>query len=158
MGTIRALLVGVCEYLTVKCPSLPLCKNDLFAMRAALIQGLNVNADNILLCGETGIVTKSELIASIHTVLNGATEEDTFVFYFSGHGGKNCLVLSDSLIDLQDLIDTIEQIQTRNKIVILDSCHSGGFALAGVPEIDIDETVEHFAGRGDLFLMVLFLR
>lgn len=148
MGTIRALLVGVCEYLTVKCPSLPLCKNDLFAMRAALIQGLNVNADNILLCGETGIVTKSELIASIHTVLNGATEEDTFVFYFSGHGGKNCLVLSDSLIDLQDLIDTIEQIQTRNKIVILDSCHSGGFALAGVPEIDIDETVEHFAGRG----------
>ena len=40
MGTIRALLVGVCEYLTVKCPSLPLCKNDLFAMRAALIQGL----------------------------------------------------------------------------------------------------------------------
>ena len=117
-------------------------------MRAALIQGLNVNADNILLCGETGIVTKSELIASIHTVLNGATEEDTFVFYFSGHGGKNCLVLSDSLIDLQDLIDTIEQIQTRNKIVILDSCHSGGFALAGVPEIDIDETVEHFAGRG----------
>ena len=60
MGTIRALLVGVCEYLTVKCPSLPLFKNDLFAMRAALIQGLNVNADNILLCGETGIVTKSE--------------------------------------------------------------------------------------------------
>ena len=91
MGTIRALLVGVCEYLTVKCPSLPLCKNDLFAMRAALIQGLNVNADNILLCGETGIVTKSELIASIHTVLNGATEEDTFVFYFSGHGGKMCI-------------------------------------------------------------------
>ena len=99
MGTIRALLVGVCEYLKIKCSPLPLCKNDLFAMRIALVQGLNVNSDNILLCGETGIVTKSELVTSIHTALKDATEDDTFIFYFSGHGGKNCLVLSDSLID-----------------------------------------------------------
>ena len=97
MGTIRALLVGVCEYIKVKCPSLPLCKNDLFAMSSALVQGLNVNSDNIFLCGETGTVTKLELVASIHTVLEDATDDDTFIFYFSGHGGKNCLVLSDSL-------------------------------------------------------------
>lgn len=148
MGTIRALLVGVCEYLKIKCQPLPLCKNDLFAMKTALVQGLNVSSDNILLCGETGIVTRNELITSIHTVLKDATEDDTFIFYFSGHGGKNCLVLSDSLIDLQDLICTIEQIQTKNKIAILDSCHSGGFALDCVPAIDINETVEHFAGRG----------
>lgn len=113
MGTIKALLVGVCEYLTIKCHPLPLCKNDLFAMRTALIKGLNVGIDNTLL------------------------------FYFSGHGGKNCLVLSDGLIELQDLINTIEQIQTKNKIVILDSCHPGGFALDTVPTIDIDETIEH---------------
>ena len=117
-------------------------------MKTALVQGLNVSSDNILLCGETGIVTRNELITSIHTVLKDATEDDTFIFYFSGHGGKNCLVLSDSLIDLQDLICTIEQIQTKNKIAILDSCHSGGFALDCVPAIDINETVEHFAGRG----------
>jgi hypothetical protein len=43
METIKALLVGVCEYITIKCDSLPLCKNDLFAMRTALIYGLNVN-------------------------------------------------------------------------------------------------------------------
>ena len=148
MGTIRALLVGVCEYVKIKCPSLPLCKNDLFAMRTALAHGLNVSSDNIFLCGEIGIVTKDGLIESIRTVLKDATEDDTFVFYFSGHGGKNCLVLSDCLIDLQDLIYTIEQIQTKNKIVILDSCHSGGFVLDSVPTMDINETVEHFAGRG----------
>ena len=107
MGTIRALLVGVCEYLKIKCQPLPLCKNDLFAMRNALVQGLNVSSDNILLCGETGVVTRNELITSIHTTLKDATEDDTFIFYFTGHGGKNCLVLSDSLINLQDLICTI---------------------------------------------------
>ena len=148
MGTVRALLVGVCEYLTIKCPPLPLCKNDLYAMRTALIHGLNTTQDNVFLCNETGVVTKNDLITSIHTVLKGATEEDTFIFYFSGHGGKNCLVLSDCLLDLQDLINTIEQIKTKNKIAILDSCHSGGFALDSVPAMDITETVEHFAGRG----------
>lgn len=148
MGTTKALLVGVCDYLTIKCPPLPLCKNDLYAMRKALIHGLNVNPDNIILCGETGVVTKTELVTSIFNALKDTAEEDTFIFYFSGHGGKNCLVLSDALIELQDLINSIEQVQTRNKIVILDSCHSGDFALDSVPVMDVDETVEHFAGRG----------
>lgn len=49
---------------------------------------------------------------------------------------------------MQDLINIIEQIQTKNKIAVLDSCHSGGFVLDNVPVIDIDEMVEHFVGRG----------
>src|SRR5665648_127683 len=141
MGLIKALLVGVCEYPILGCDPLPLCKNDLYALRTALINGLNVNTKNILLCGETGNVTASNLIFSIKTILSDATDEDTFIFYFSGHGGKNCLVLSDGPIELQDLISTIENINTKNKIIILDSCHSGSFSIKGVPQIDITETV-----------------
>ena len=139
MGTTKVLLVGVCEYLTFKCPSLPMCRNDLFAMRKALVKGLNINPSNIHLSGETGIVTKNDFITSICTVLKDISENDTFIFYFSGHGGKNCLVLSDGLIELQDLLNTIEQIQTKNKIAIIDSCHSGDFSLENIPTIDIDE-------------------
>ena len=148
MGTTKVLLVGACKYLTVKCSSLPMCRNDLFAMRKALFKGLNISPGNIHLCGETGIVTKNDFIASIYTVLKDISENDTFIFFFSGHGGKNCLVLSDGLIELQDLLNTIEQIQAKNKIAIIDSWHSGGFSLENVPAIDINETVEHFAGRG----------
>ena len=148
MGTTKVLLVGVCEYLTVKCPSLPMCKNDLLAMRKALVKGLNIKPSSIHLCGETGIVTKDDFIASIYTVLKDISEDDTFIFYFTGHGGKNCLVLSDGLIELQDLLNKIEKIQTKNKIAIIDSCHSGGFSLENIPALDIDETVEHFAGHG----------
>lgn len=102
MGTIKVLLVGVCKYLTVRCPSLPMCKNDLFAMRTALVKGLNINPNNIHMCGETGIVTKNDFIRSIYTILKDISKNDTFIFYFTGHGGKNCLVLSDGLIELQD--------------------------------------------------------
>ena len=148
MGTIKVLLVGVSEYPNLKCPSLPLCKNDILAMRKAFIQGINVSPSDIQLCSETGIVNKKDFINSLTSVFNDITEDDMFVLYFSGHGGKNCLALSDSLIELQNLIDTIDQFQIKNKIVILDSCHSGSFALDNVPAIDINETVEHFAGRG----------
>lgn len=148
MGVIKALLVGVCEYPTLGCEPLPLCKNDLFALRDALIKGLNVDRTNIAMCGEKGKVMSTELILSINTILSDATDEDTFVFYFSGHGGRNCLAMSDGLIELQKLIDTIEKINTKNKIVILDSCHSGGFSVNGVPQIDINKTVENFAGYG----------
>lgn len=148
MGTTKVLLVGVCEYLTIKCPFLPMCKNDLFAMKKALVKGLNISPSNIHLSGETGIVTKNDFIASIYTVLKDISENDTFIFYFSGHGGKNCLVLSDSLIELQDLLNTMEQVQTKNKIAIIDSCHLGGFSLENIPTVNIDKTVEHFAGRG----------
>ncbi len=148
MGVIKALLVGVCEYTALGCDPLPLCKNDIYALRTALINGLNVNTENILLCGETGNVTSSELILFINTILSNATNEDTFIFYFSGHGRKNCLALSDGIIELQDLISTIEKVNTKNKIIILDSCHAGSFSIKGIPQIDITETVEGFAGHG----------
>jgi len=148
MGHIKTLLVGVCEYPATHSPSLPLCKNDLYAVRSALMDGLKVDSNDIMMCGMSGIVSSKELVLSIVQSLSTATDEDTFIFYFSGHGGKNCLALSDGLIQLQELIDTIEKAITKNKIIILDSCHAGGFTVNGVPQMDIAETVDSFAGHG----------
>lgn len=53
------------------------------------------------------------------------------VFLLHWSWRKNCLVLSDGLIELQGLLHTIAQIQTKNKIAIIDSCHSGGRHLRG---------------------------
>lgn len=52
------------------------------------------------------------------------------------------------LISLQSVIDYIEKISSKNKIVILDSCHSGGFSLDKTPEIMVNESVEKFSGCG----------
>ena len=52
MGNIKALLVSVSQYPVLKLQALPLCINDLYAVRKALIYGLNVLPENILMCGE----------------------------------------------------------------------------------------------------------
>ena len=109
-------------------PALPLCANDVQAIKKALIAGLNVSESNIMVCGHHGTATTKDLITGLYSSISGTANEDTFIFYFSGHGRKNVLALSDGDLNLQSLIDVIEKIPAKNKIIILDSCHSGYFA------------------------------
>lgn len=146
MGTVKALLVGVSE--SPGLIKLPLCKNDIVKMKDALIRGINVSLSDIRLCGESGRVDKKDFFDSLDYVLNKTNQNDIFILYFSGHGGKNCLSLSDSSITFQSFVDRISQKEIKNKIVILDSCHSGSFTLNNTPEMDIDNTIDYLSGRG----------
>ena len=100
-------------------PALPLCANDVQAVKKALIAGLNVSESNIMVCGHHGTATTKDLITGLYSSISGTANEDTFIFYFSGHGGKNVLALSDGNLNLQSLIDVIEKIPAKNKIIIL---------------------------------------
>lgn len=148
MGKTKAILTGVSEYPTLNAASLPLCKNDIVEMKKALVSGLNVEETDILTCGQDGYVTKSDLISSINAFLKNASKDDILIFYFSGHGSKTSLALSDGVVGLQNLIDIIEKLPIKCKIVILDSCHSGSAELNSIPEMDINGTVALFAGYG----------
>lgn len=149
MGDTKALLVGVCEYTfnPSVCP-LPFCSNDVAAVYQALIDGLNVSAGNILVSGNNGRITKDCLLSDLQSILNATTDKDTLIIYFSGHGGNNCLAMSDGLLDLQSLVDLIGLTPPQNKIIILDSCHSGSFTVDEVKPLGADETVGVLASRG----------
>ena len=149
MGIINALLVGVTEYPGPEnCSSLPLCENDLYAVKNALINGLNTKENNIMLCGKSGFVSFTDFSSSISSIISNITNEDTFIFYFTGHGGENCLALSYSLLSFQKLIDELEKIPAKNKIIILDSCRSGDFTISGTPQLDTIKIIENFVGYG----------
>ena len=122
-------------YPAVGYPALPLCANDVQAVKKALIAGLNVSESSIMVCGHHGTATTKDLITGLYSSISGTDNEDTFIFYFSGHGGKNVLALSDGNLNLQSLIDVIEKIPAKNKIIILDSCHSGYFAISDTPAL-----------------------
>lgn len=94
-------------------PALPLCANDVQAVKKALIAGLNVSESNIKVCGHHGTATTKDLIAGLNSSISGTANEDTFIFYFSGHGGKNVLALSDGNLNLQSLIAVIEKIPAK---------------------------------------------
>ena len=146
--SIKAILVGVSYYPTLNLEPLPLCKNDIFAVRTALSNGLKVNSHDIILCGNNGYVTIEDMVNTLKLILNYSTPHDTLIFYFSGHGGKNTLAFSDNLLNLQNLIEVIESTPLKNKIIILDSCHSGSFSVHSPAQMALSETVESFAGKG----------
>ena len=148
MGKTTALLVGVCMYPAKGYPPLPCCANDVQAVGKALITGLNMPATNIRTCGHNGMVCLSDLLSGLNWAGSSVSEEDTFLFYFSGHGGSKILALSDGNLDLQSLIDGIETIPAKNKVIILDSCHSGDFAISDNPALDMAENIDAFVGHG----------
>lgn len=149
MGEIKALLIGVCEYpFNSSLSPLSLCRNDVTAVRQALIDGLNMRADNILVSGDNGKTTTARLLSDLNSILATTTNEDTLIVYFSGHGGNGSLVMSDGLLDLQSLVDSIGQASPQNKVIILDSCHSGSFTVSDVTPLGADETIGVLASRG----------
>lgn len=152
MSTLRALIVGVSNYDKMNEPNLPFCVNDIAVMRDALVCGLNFNKLNIITCGENGIVNSVDFFKALEQMALIADIEDTLVFYFSGHGGTlssgHHLALSDSCVNTQVIIEYLEKIPAKNKIIFIDSCMSGNFVVSETASYSINETIEDFVGRG----------
>ena len=135
MGTTKALIVGVSEYFIDGADNLFFCKNDIIAMQDAFIYGLEVAEKDMIVCGLTNTVTAYDLITALKGIERIVQDDDTLLFYFSGHGTtlseKHYLVLSDRLICTQDIISFLDAISARNKVIFLDCCFAGNFQVDG---------------------------
>ncbi len=130
----KALIVGINYYKHGK----PLfgCVNDAHDVKAVLERhdGGSVNFDCELLTG-TGLsdqVDRADLKDKIEELFK--TKTDISLFYFSGHGHIEAtggyLLASDSNrgdegVSLSEILIFANESPARNKIIILDSCHSG---------------------------------
>ena len=125
MGTVKATLVGVSNYNDSKTPNLEACKNDIVAVKDALIKGLCVSPGNIRTLGDSGTVSLKEFVNELEVASMLVESDDTYIFYFSGHGNNGILALSENIVSVQAVIELVNKIKAKNKIIILDSCRSG---------------------------------
>ncbi len=149
---IKALVVGVSDYSAIKQNNLPFCANDIVAVSEALINGLAVSKENITALGDTGVVTTSDFIEAHRSMIDIINEDDTFILYFSGHGGnlpdEHHLLFSDNVIKTQKIIEILDSINAKNKLILLDSCMSGNFKVEETSIFDSNTDMVDFFGKG----------
>lgn len=130
----KALIVGVNYYQHIG--SLHGCVNDAHAVKAVLDRNSDgtVNFETKLLTatGPASLVTRVALRESVKELFSGDSE--TALFYFAGHGHVEStggyIIASDASsgdtgLPLNEVLTFANQSQARNRIIVLDSCHSG---------------------------------
>ena len=124
----KALVVGINKY-----PTSPLkgCVNDAEAV-SRILQRNGDNSPNFHIRTELDVETKGKLKGMIIDCFS--RNDDVALFYFSGHGFIDSiggyLVTPDYCqhdwgVSMHEILEIINDSQCKNKIIILDCCHSG---------------------------------
>ncbi|ERN41594.1 uncharacterized protein containing caspase domain protein [Rubidibacter lacunae KORDI 51-2] len=135
----KALVIGINYY--EHSSSLSGCANDAHAVKSVLERhgDGSVNFDVQLFTGtdSSNAVTRRQVKDYIGRLFSDDSE--IALFYFAGHGHIESiggyLLTSDSRsgdegVSLTEILALANESRARNKIIILDSCHSG---IAGIP-------------------------
>jgi len=141
-GEFRALTVGVSNYDHQS--TLPAASNDADAVENTLENWTEDYSVEKL----SGYVTRLNLINELDFIINSDTSpDDVFLFHFSGHGaydGDSYILLSDEEpFFVSDLRAKLDQIN-GTKIVIIDSCYSGGFTNLTPSRAERRRQLEYF--------------
>jgi uncharacterized caspase-like protein len=148
----RALLVGIDDYTAAPLAG---CVNDATAMAGLLAEHADgsPNFDVKLLTAPTETVSRAELRKAVQDLFGKATDCDVALFYFSGHGTENdlggYLVTQDAAaydegMALSSVLTLANDSEARERIIILDSCHSGHLGTvpaAGSSAVQLQEGV-----------------
>lgn len=131
----KALIVGIDYYAHIK--HLSGCVNDAYAVKGMLERHadgtVNFATPRILTSAcPSDIVQKDELKGAVRELFAG--DSDIALLYFAGHGyiedtgGFLCAgdcKTGDDGFSLSELMTLASKSSAKNKVIILDSCHSG---------------------------------
>ena len=136
---VYAVIIGVASYAHMQ--SLKYTDDDAYRMYGFLKspEGGAVPDEQITLMIDGG-ATKNDVIESLKTTFAKAGEHDMVMVYYSGHGLKDAILPidydgSENKIYYKEIYEIIEGSKAKQKICIIDACHSGGMlAMKGVSE------------------------
>ena len=130
----KALVVGI-DYYTIVSP-LSGCVNDSFAVKAMLDRhadgSVNFGVRHLAATGQKKLCGRDELRQAIEDLFAG--DGEVSVLYFAGHGhieatgGYLCssdVKTGNDGVPLAEIMIMANQSKIQNRVIILDSCHSG---------------------------------
>ena len=138
-----ALVVGIDRYDDDAFPSLRYASRDARAMAELLDDPMWGGFDEVVTLATRDTTSRVEILAAIDDITATLQRNDTFLFYFSGHGtlsahdsGQTSLYLctrdtdADRPATTAIAVDTLQRIfknrvTCRRRVLILDSCHNG---------------------------------
>lgn len=149
----KALIIGINDY-----PSSPLsgCVNDATAM-ATILESNGDGSPNfgikLITSSENNasesIINRANLREAIEQLFAG--ESDMALLYFSGHGyiksTGGYLVTTDAKrydegVSMDEILTLANQSRAKNRVIILDCCHSGAFGSPSVSGNNIAQLSE----------------
>lgn len=138
----KALVIGINYYANV--PDLYGCVNDAHSVKSVLERDgdgtVNFGVELLTANSPTDAISRYTLKDKIKQLF--ADDSEIALFYFAGHGHIEAtggyLIASDSErgddgIALGEVLTLANNSRARNKVIVLDSCHSG---IAGTPPTD----------------------
>lgn len=144
----KALVVGIDDYPT--CP-LSGCVNDAIEMQAVLERDSdgspNFSVKQIL--STDGMITRASLKESIDSLFSG--DPDVALFFFAGHGCLSSFggyIVTpdfkkyDEGVSMDDVLSAANRSRAKNRIVILDCCHSGNMGSPSITEGKFSELAD----------------
>lgn len=147
-GSLYGIFVGISDYSTLRQTQpgwgdLDYTREDANVIREALIQsaGMPVANSITLLDGEATVQNVRRAFSDLASRMDA---DDTFVFFYSGHGGQEeraggfnaadadgfdeTLALADNTITDDEISELFASLSVQTAMIVLDSCFSGGFA------------------------------
>jgi len=138
----KALVVGIDHYAQMS--ALHGCVNDAQSVKAIIERhgtgGPNFDVKLLTASSAATPIESTQLRADIISLFDD--DNEVALFYFAGHGARektgSYLLASDSRcgnagVNLAEVLKLANESQAKNRIVVLDSCHSGA---AGGAQID----------------------
>ncbi|NGM47926.1 caspase family protein [Rhodobacter sp. SGA-6-6] len=130
----KALIIGVDYY--DNAPPLCGCVNDSFAVKSMLDRhadgSVNFGVRHLTATGPKDTVTRDDLRGAIEELFAG--DGEVSLLYFAGHGhieatgGYLCsseVKTGNDGVSLADIMTMANQSKIANRVIVLDSCHSG---------------------------------
>ncbi len=100
-------------------------KNDIADIQTALTRFCGFDDANIAVRIDK---SAKELELLLHEFARqGSSDDDLFLFYFSGHADHESLLMGNTRYPLADLKKRLKSIPSQMRIIIFDACQSGSF-------------------------------